>query len=289
MAKCLIIGGDSVLGQSLAVAVRSRGISVAVTTRRGEGADRHYLDLETLEGLEALPSAEFVVIVAAETKLAVCAEEPERTWRINVDAPKQIAHWAAEARARCLFFSSTAVHDMRLITPAEDDPVSPDTAYGFQKLAAEKAVFEAETEVAALRPSKIIDANFPLFEGWLRDVRAGRAITPFSDYKVAPLYFEFFTQAAATLLLARGHTGVFQISTCDETSYEEIARTLVREKGLEEALVQPKLAREVLKANALLSASSAVVSCKKLERLLGRKMPSWRETVSSFLSNASKP
>ncbi len=284
MPNCLIIGGDSVLGSGLARVLRCRGCTVSLTTRRANVPDRTFLDLETLEGLDALASADLVALVAAETKLATCAREPERTRLINVEAPSRLAEWALDKGSRVLFFSSTAVHDMSVDCPAEADPVFPNTAYGKQKHEAEQAIMRLSGDAAIIRPSKIVDAEFALFQGWVRALKAGEPITPFSDYTVSPVFLDLFVEAVATLLLSRGETGIYQISACDETSYEAIASFIAEQEGLEPSLIQPARASDVLSADALLPSGSARVSCARLEALLGRDMPSWRDGVRSFLA-----
>ncbi|MEM7428921.1 MAG: sugar nucleotide-binding protein, partial [Pseudomonadota bacterium] len=279
MADCLIVGGDSKLSKAIAGRLADRGLDVISTTRRcGEDA-RPFLDLESLEGLDRLPAAGCIAIVAAESRFDICAAEPERTHKINVSAPQQIAQWAETIGARVLFISSSAVHDGSVAHPAEDAQVSPDSVYGQHKYEAEGLVSGACRDSASLRPAKIIHAGFPLFSNWLAALKAGEEITPFSDYTVAPVYLDVFADAAADLLVARGETGVFQISSQDEVSYADVARWLARKSGSDESHIKPGSALGKIGNSGLGISAPAMVQCSRLEALTGRAMPRWEQTL----------
>ncbi|MBO6784186.1 MAG: sugar nucleotide-binding protein, partial [Alphaproteobacteria bacterium] len=165
MRDCLIVGGDSAIGRALAAELRARGLDVVSTSRRaGRGPDTVFLDLETLDGLGTLPPARHVALLAAETRFAVCAAEPERTHRINVGGPVAVSRRAlVEWNARVLFFSSIAVHDGTSDRPGETERPTPNSLYGVQKLEAEDRLFGLGGKVAAIRPSKVVDDGFALF------------------------------------------------------------------------------------------------------------------------------
>lgn len=292
MTDCLIVGGDASLGAALCGALTMRGLTVVSTSRRADRADRQFLDLDTLEGLDALPAAQTVALVAAETRFAECANAPERTRRINVEAPVAVARKAFGEGARVVFFSSIAVHDGTRDQPGETFPPSPNSTYGEQKRAAELALLTLADEtggnLAILRPSKVIPPDFALFTQWLTALKAGEVITPFSDMLIAPISRNRAIEAATALLLLTGDApdtrGIFQLSARDQVDYASLARTIAQAIGADAALVQPKLARETLDPATLWLPEYARLGVARLTRACGIEAPPSLEAVETFLA-----
>lgn len=288
MADALVVGGDCAIGRELAQRLRADRLSVATTSRRrGEGGDdgkiAHFLDLETLQGAEALPACHYLALVAAETKFATCAMSPGRTALINIDAPVALARRAVSANARVLYFSSIAVHDGWRDCPAETDMPTPNSVYGEQKRSAEQRLLALHGDIAILRPSKVIDRHFPLFRRWLIALRRGLEIETFSDMMVAPVGIAFLADAAARLLTAQGATGIFQISASEQVSYVDIARHMARRIGAPKNLVRPVKAANRPGLPALWLPRSARLACTRIAAAAGVARPEPMEAVDAFL------
>ncbi len=282
VTETLIIGGDSMLGGALERHLRVQGDAVSSTSRRPESKSVYFLDLLTLEGLEGLPRARNIVIIAAEPRMAACAADPAKTGRINVEAPAKIAEWGARTGSRLIFFSSIAVHEGTVETADENSPVSPPTAYGRQKLEAEQRLTEIDSGAVLIRPAKIIDNQFALFSGFLDDLAQGREITPFSDMIVAPVHIDLVVEMTALLLRQAEARGVFQISASTQTTYEEIAYSLAATFNFPRDLIAPCRAEEKLDRASLWLPNWASVGCSRLESLAGKPMPGWQDAVDRF-------
>lgn len=285
MADCLIVGGDSAIGRALVVELRGRGRDVAVTSHRPDrDGNAVFLDLETLEGLDDLPEASHVALLAAETRFAVCAAEPERTHAINVEAPIAIAGRAREAwDARVLFFSSIAVHDGSIDRVSEDARPAPNSLYGEQKLAVEDALLAAYDNIAALRPAKVVDGAFPLFANWADALARGEVVEPFSDMLVSPVWIGDVARIAAKLMCDTDDTGVFQISASDQMSYAEIAGYIAAQTGCDPALVQPSRAVDRLDPATLWLPKSARLDCTRTCAATGEDLAPSARAIDLFL------
>lgn len=290
MIDCLIVGGDSAIGKRLMRAVEDRGLSVVATSRRTQLPEGMvHLDLETLSGLAALPPARHVALLAAETRFAVCAAEPERTYAINVTAPLDLAaHAVASWDARVLFFSSIAVHDGSIDCPPESLRPTPNSLYGEQKLAAEDGFLADGRNIAALRPSKVVDENFPLFAGWRDALSRGEVIEPFSDMLVSPVWIEEVASIAARLLFDTDETGIFQYSAENQLSYADIAAHIARVKGYEAGLIRPVLAAERLDPATLWLPESARLDCRRLSAVTGDVPPRAQDVIDRFLGSPAR-
>jgi len=284
MVDCLVIGGNSPIGAALVNSLQVIGQNVAWTSRRVNDTQALPFNLETLEGLEQLPDAQFVAIVAAETKFAACAEEPQRTRKINVEAPLAIATRTVSKGGRVLFFSSIAVHGGKVDRPTEDSQVTPNSVYGVQKLEAEQGLSDLGGEIAILRPAKVITPDFPLFRLWLEILGKGEVITPFSDLLVAPLALNFVASCAARLLLQTGAVGIFQLSARNEVTYVDIAGWLAESIGADPDLILPSRAVGSSESGKLWLPASARMGCARLLDTIDIELPPAKDAVEALLT-----
>lgn len=160
--RALVIGGDGFLGRALVAALKDAGESVRCTTRRPAfigAAD--YLDLA--EPIPALPDVDVVYLVAAITTFQACEGNAE-AWRVNVDAPIEVAMQAIDRGSFVVFVSSDAVEWCGA------------TAYARTKAAAEVAI-RTLRHSAIVRPARIgpqrVNELCELMIGIGRDRKAG--------------------------------------------------------------------------------------------------------------------
>jgi dTDP-4-dehydrorhamnose reductase len=104
--KVLVVGGDGMIGSAITRELRKKGHDVIPTSRRDplpEGSMR--LDLEDFS---YLPACDVVYLVAAIHTFDGCIRS-DAAYRINVDAPCEIARRAVKQNAFPVFVSSDAV------------------------------------------------------------------------------------------------------------------------------------------------------------------------------------
>ncbi len=111
--RVLVVGGTGFIGGALVSALRGAGIEVDYTTRQ---------TVDLLKPIHILPIFDVVYICAAMTKFIDC-EDDSRAYRINVDAPREIAELLSPAKI--IYLSSEAVER------------GIHTAYGMHKALAE--------------------------------------------------------------------------------------------------------------------------------------------------------
>jgi dTDP-4-dehydrorhamnose reductase len=82
-----------------------------------------------------------------------------------------------------------------------------------------------------------------LFQSWIRELKAGKVIHPFSDMIMAPVPLSF---AVKVLLEVAGRRvpGIFQVSAIQDVSYAEAAQHIAYKLGADIELVQPTSYRE---------------------------------------------
>ncbi len=283
MLDSLVIGGVSPLGLALVRALEAQGDRVAFTSRRTNPGEGYFFDLETLEGFEDLPAASVVVIVAAETRFQTCETDPERSRRINFEAPRTIAQWAAKRGSKVVFFSTIAVHNCSIDQPDELIVPQPDSVYGQHKLEAEAAIFATDASSVVLRPSKVVIPDFPLLRSWIESLRQNGVITPFSDMIVSPVASSLVISCAVGLIKSKTAQGVYQLSAADQVTYAELAQALAKKAGYSEEFIQPVLASNVLKGEKTWLPTSARLGSRRICNELNIQLP-WSLDVLNELN-----
>jgi len=214
-------------------------MSVAATTRRREAisAARPFLDLNDDPSNWKLPDAAVCVLAAARARLADCEGDPDGSKRINATPPAALARRMADRGSLVVLLSTNQVFDGRSALRQPDDVASPITAYGHQKAAAEAAVLSLGPFGAVLRLTKVLTANLPLVEGWLKNIATASPIRAFDDMRLAPVRVEKVAEALEAICRRRA-AGVFQASGDRDIAYSDFARRIAAAAGVDPGLVR---------------------------------------------------
>ena len=236
----LVIGGDGLIGRHLFRGIRTRGYRVLRTSRRygSEGPAVHFdLDSPPEDLLEQLRvngwfknRALVAYIAAAVPGFDRCEQEPETTRNINVCYTIEIARHLAENKVFLVFLSSDAVFGHKQCVVDEETIPQPGTEYGKQKLMAETGLLNlAQTPecpgVAIVRLTKVVSADAPLIDTWLRTLEGGGEIEAFDDMYIAPVSIQYSVRALMAIGVSR-YPGIFHVTGEGDVSYYEFARML---------------------------------------------------------------
>jgi dTDP-4-dehydrorhamnose reductase len=236
----LVIGADGQVGSALFNNLSQGGCPVIGTTRHPERAKNNhvFLDLERPQtSWEELPkAASFAVISAAITSLDICEKEPERTERVNIAGPVDLARMLMENGCFVLFLSTTGVFDFKKPFRKHDEPTCPTTAYGRQKAKAEEKILSMEGKAAVLRLTKVMGEEMPLLKAWRAKLVAGQSIAAFSDTTISPIGMMFTVDLIKKILSSR-MSGVFHASGDADIPYSHFAEKLVDAMGADRRLI----------------------------------------------------
>lgn len=244
----LVVGGDSLVGSGMIVALRRRGHRFWSTTRRPEtvNADRVLLDFETGARFRAPQGATDVCVIAAATNYERCETDPAAKV-INVELiPRTIAA-LLEQGLFVTFVSTNSVFGGERPWPHEDDPHAPGIAYAKQKSEGEAAVLAHAKRLNALdrlnivRLTKIMNATVSPLPAWVAAWRRGASVEPFSDLIFAPISVKFVGEALAEIGEKR-LSGNLHLSGADNVSYVDFAQALAGRLGIAPSLIAPTTA-----------------------------------------------
>lgn len=246
MTDVLIIGGDSMIGQALAIDLKASGLTVSTTSRRiNSHSEEIFFDLAApVAEWPDLPSAKTWIITAAKARLAACRQDPEKSYRVNVIAVETLAKRAVSQNARVVFLSSNQVFDGRRAHRPVSDATCPNSEYGWQKALAEKIVSDASMKNLVVRLTKVLSPDDALFTSWQGALARNMVITPFTDKTFAPVALNTVC-AGIRRAISWGVTGVLQFSGPQDISMEAAAQHLANLMGVGTKHIAPIAAADI--------------------------------------------
>ena len=236
---------------------------------------------------EAQP--DLVINTAAYNLVDRAEDEPELAFRINSLGPRTLAIWCAERDLPLVHFSSDYVFGLdadRTVPYSEEDVPGPLNAYAASKL-------QGEYFVRSLCPLHFVVRTCGLFgiagsrgtgkgnfiETMLRLGAERDELTVVNDQHCTPTSTADLAAAVAELVQT-DRFGLYHATTSGSTTWHELASYVLQSAGLT-TVVRPISSTE-FGAKARRPGYS-VLDCGKLEAVLGRPMPDWRDAVDRYL------
>lgn len=188
-----------------------------------------------------------VIHAAAASRPDYCQLHPSDSARINVDVPILLAGLCADAGIPLVFTSSDLVFDGRNPPYREEDPVSPVSIYGEQKVKAEAEILKRWPSAAVCRMALMFGDGGPGGESFLqpmvRSMRGGRALKLFVDEVRTPVSGR---DAAIGLGLALERaSGLLHLGGAERISRYDLGRLIADVFGFGEAVLIPSRQDEV--------------------------------------------
>jgi dTDP-4-dehydrorhamnose reductase len=303
-ARILVTGGSGQVGEALTRTLAPLGEVVA--------PGREELDLTDIDSIrkvmrEYKPS--WVVNAGAHTAVDKAESEPELAFAINATAPAVIAEEAKLVGAVAVHFSTDYVFDGTKATAyVETDATNPLNVYGRSKLAGEVALGASGVPYFIFRTSWVYGAtgkNFLL--SILRLAREREHLRIVADQHGAPTWSydlarmtayvigrfeELAAQSDSTVEeVTRPVSGIYHASGAGETTWHGFAAAAIAE--LQALQPAAKLATlEAIKTAEYPTPAkrplNSRMDCGKLERVLGWRMPEWRESLGLAMGEVKR-
>ena len=234
-------------------------------------------DLLAIDALErAVHEVEPDVVLhcAALADHRLCETDEVLAMRVNAQASGVLAAAACAAGAAFVQISTDAVFSGDRGWYSEDEPVSPNSAYGRSKAAGEEAVLAAHPSAVIARTNFFgwsPSGHRSILEFFVREVGAGNQVPGFSDYTVTSLFVENVVESIERIVDA-GESGVFHVVARDAMSKFDFGRLVAAEFGLDDSLINESAVEGGPKDLSLRS--------ERLAGLRGAPMPSQAEGIA---------
>lgn len=289
----LLTGASGQVGFELARSLQGLGDVVA--------ADRARMDLSDLDQVRRVVREvrpQLIVNPAAYTAVDAAESDVDTAMRVNAQAPGVLAEEAARIGAKLVHYSTDYVFDgSKSGAYVEDDAPNPLNVYGRSKLAGEAGIAGAGAGHLIFRTSWVyglLGKNFLLTMlrlGAERDelrVVGDQIGAPTWSATVAALSAHVLAQAVGAGerhwdAWWEQHQGIYHLSAAGETSWAGFAQAIFELGNLAK---QPRVA-SISTADyptAATRPANSRLSCSKLERAFGLRVPHWREALSRCLA-----
>lgn len=234
-----------------------------------------------------------IINAAAYTAVDRAEDEPELALAVNGTAPGVLAEEARRLDAWLVHYSSDYVYDGSKREPyVETDPAAPLGAYGRSKLAGDQAVQAAGVRHLIFRLCWVYGLrgnNFLLT--MQRLAREREALRVVGDQWGCPTWSRLVAEAT-TVTLGRtlrtsdpeGVVGLYHLATSGQASWHSFAQGIIDRT--------PSLAGKGVRVEPITTAEYSaaarrpawsVLSCEKLERTFGLRLPDWEATLDLAL------
>jgi dTDP-4-dehydrorhamnose reductase len=285
--RLLVFGANGQVAQEIARVGPGLGFAPILM-----GRDQADLLTQDAGALIAAAAPDAVVNAAAHTAVDRAETEAAAAFRLNAEAPGEMAR---ACRARALPFvhiSTDYVFDGTKSTPyVEDDLRAPLGVYGRSKAAGEDEVTAAGGDFAIVRTAWVYSAFGSNFVKTMLRLAAQREeVGVVADQHGCPTWAQ--DVASSSLRLAQGLLGgqdacrgVFHAAGGGETSWAGFAEaifTLSSARGGPSARVRPITTAE-FPTPARRPANSRL-DCERLKAATGYRPPPWRESLDACLA-----
>ena len=237
-----------------------------------------------------------VINAAAYTAVDKAETDEQRCQQINGLAPGILAEEAKRAGAWLVHYSTDYIFDGTKRTPyVEEDAPNPLGAYGRSKLAGDQAVQQVDGSHVIFRLCWVYGArgqNFMLTI--MRLAREREKLRVVSDQVGCPTWSRSIAETTALALkqvvAARepgAFKGVYHLAAAGETSWHGFAEAIISSMPAQEK--KCKVIEPITTSEYPLPAKRpaySVLSCDKLQRTFGLKLPDWRESLRQVLEKS---
>lgn len=290
--RILLLGADGQVGWELRRSLLPLG-EVRPCTR----AQADFSDLPAVRALLAREQPQIIVNAAAYTAVDQAEREPELAQRINAEAPRVLADYAAAHGAWLLHYSTDYVFDGSKPAPyVETDTPNPQSAYGRSKLEGERAIAASGCPHVILRTSWVYAARGGNFAKTMLRLAAQRdGLRVVADQFGAPTSAELIADVSAHVLQRLRHdpaperlAGLYHLSAQGATSWHGYAQFVI-ECALDKGWAlrcTPENIEAIPTADYSLPAprpANSRLDCGKLQTTFELHLPPWQTQVQRLI------
>jgi dTDP-4-dehydrorhamnose reductase len=284
-----IVGDKGMLGTELSRLLDRQGLPFV-------GSDRNVdiLDPGAIAEFARTQDVDAIVNCAAYTAVDKAEDEPELCRKLNGEGPANLAALAASRKAALIHISTDYVFAGDKNVPyVEEDPVNPQGVYGSTKATGEACVLALCPKAVILRTAWLygeFGKNFVFT--MLKLMESREEIGVVGDQYGTPTWARDLAGAIAAILRAEPRvSGIFHYTGDGATDWHEFACAIQEEALARGLLARPctvkKLKTEEYPTKARRPAYS-VLSKEKIARVLGLRIPHWKESLSAFFDSLDK-
>lgn len=246
--------------------------------------ERDDLDITDIEKVREFVKDKNIALIincAAYNNVDKAEDEPELCKKLNTYAPRDLAIVAKEIGAEYITYSTDFVFDGKKKAPyTEKDITNPLSVYGKSKYEGEKEVFKVKSDSFVVRTSWVFGiANNNFNKQVINWSKSKDELSIVDDQISSPTYSKDLAYYSWELIKTKKY-GLYHLSNDGEASKYDQGKYILDKIGWQGKLNRAKTKDFNLKAQR---AEYTKLDSSKLEKVIGKKIPSWENGIDRFL------
>lgn len=246
--------------------------------------DRDDLDITDIEKVREFVKEKNITLIincAAYNNVDKAEDEPELCKKLNTYAPRDLAIVAKEIGADYITYSTDFVFDGKKKAPyTEEDIPNPLSVYGRSKYEGEKEVFKVKLDSFVVRTSWVFGiANNNFNKQVINWSKSKDELSIVDDQISSPTYSKDLAYYSWELIKTKKY-GLYHLSNDGEASKYDQGKYVLEKIGWQGKVNRAKTKDFNLKAKR---AEYTKLDSLKLEKVIGKKIPSWENGIDRFL------
>ena len=246
--------------------------------------DRDELDITDIEKVREFVKDKNITLIincAAYNNVDKAEDEEELCKKLNTYAPRDLAIVAKEIGADYITYSTDFVFDGEKKAPyTEEDIPNPLSIYGKSKYEGEKEVFKVKPDSFIVRTSWVFGiANNNFNKQVINWSKSKDELSIVDDQISSPTYSKDLAYYSWELIKTKKY-GLYHLSNTGEASKYDQGKYVLDKIGWQGKLNRAKTKDFNLKAQR---AEYTKLDSSKLEKAIGKKIPSWENGIDRFL------
>lgn len=246
--------------------------------------DRDDLDITDIEKVREFVKDKNITLIincAAYNNVDKAEDEEELCKKLNTYAPRDLAIVAKEIGADYITYSTDFVFDGEKKAPyTEEDIPNPLSIYGKSKYEGEKEVFKVKLDSFVVRTSWVFGiANNNFNKQVINWSKSKDELSIVDDQISSPTYSKDLAYYSWELIKTKKY-GLYHLSNDGEASKYDQGKYVLDKIGWQGKLNRAKTKDFNLKAQR---AEYTKLDSSKLEKVIGKKIPSWENGIDRFL------
>jgi dTDP-4-dehydrorhamnose reductase len=242
------------------------------------------LDITNIEKVrEFVKDKDITLIIncAAYNNVDKAEDEVELCKKLNTYAPRDLATVAKEIEAEYITYSTDFVFDgEKKASYTEVDTPNPLSVYGKSKYEGEKEVLRVKPDSFVVRTSWVFGISNNNFNKQVISWSKNREELSIVDDQISsPTYSKDLAYYSWELIKTKKY-GLYHLSNAGEISKYDQAKYVLEQIGWQGKLNRAKTKDFNLKAKR---AEFTKLDSSKLEKAIGKKIPSWQNGIDRFL------
>jgi dTDP-4-dehydrorhamnose reductase len=287
-----VSGGSGQVGRALLGGCRED--TVALDREDFDFSDPKSLE-EKLNQLGKPPRA--LINAAAYTQVDRAETESELAFKVNAEAPEQLARWCAKNGVLLVHFSTDYVFSGEGTRPwRETDKTGPKNAYGRSKLAGEEAIQRSGANFVILRTSWVYDAFGKNFLKTMLNLGKDReTLRVVADQIGAPTYAPHLARVTFDVVRAvlddKKPAGLYHLCNGGQTSWHGFAEEIfaqARKQGLELKVNRVEPIRTEEYPSPAARPKNSRLDTEKAFQTWGVRLPDWKKGLNECLTQVTQ-